>query len=336
MSKASAWLQRISGVSLILLCVFLMLLVALLDYFAGPDISTSIFYLLPIATIAWFVNQRNGLIFAIIAAILWFLVDYLTNPQIVLSVTFWNAIVRLGFFLIVVISFSALRRSRQRQEDLMSFVIHDLRAPLGNMLTAFDLLQMNFTEADESQAVVVKLGQSSGKRMLVLVDSLLDLSRLESGEIQLQPERVQLNDLLDESIAQIALSAEFKLVTIDRQYGAEATAVQADRSLTQRIVVNLLNNAIKFSPQRGIITLQTTHSPEGVVVVSVGDQGPGIPAEWQDRVFAKYGQIVGNRSGGSGLGLTFCKLAVEAQDGHIWLESEVGIGTTVRFTLPKA
>lgn len=335
MSKASARLQQLSKISLIFICVLLMLLVALLDYFSGPAISTSIFYLIPISISAWFINRRAGLLFAINAAILWFLADYLTNPQIILSVTFWNATVRLGFFLIVVFSFSALHRSRKRQEDLMSFVIHDLRAPLGNMLTAFDLLSDSAT-AENGNLEVVQLGQSSGTRMMVLVDSLLDLSRLESGQVQLHPENVQLDALIEESIAQLILTAEIKNITFARQFDRTTTAVLADPTLTQRVIVNLLNNAIKFSPMDGVITVQTADAPTGGITVSVIDQGPGIPAEWQKRVFAKYGQVTGGKSGGSGLGLTFCKLAVEAQNGRIWLESEPGSGTILRFTLPKA
>jgi signal transduction histidine kinase len=234
------------------------------------------------------------------------------------------------------ISLVALRRSRRRQEDLMSFVVHDLRAPLGNMITAFDLLQMDSAEVNNSSTEVVKLGQSSGKRLINLVDSLLDLSRLESGQVQLQREYVKLNELIEESIIQVVLSAEFKKITFQRKFDAGQTAVLADRSLTQRIVVNLLNNAIKFSPEGGVITLQTIPAPVGSVTISVRDEGPGIPVEWQDRVFAKYGQVTGGKSGGSGLGLTFCKLAVEAQDGRIWLESEAGSGTTLLFTLPGA
>lgn len=336
MTKMSVWLQRLSRVSLMSICVILMLLVALFDYFSGPAISTSIFYLIPISISAWFLSRRNGLILAVNAAILWFLADYLTNPQIIVSVTFWNATVRLGFFLITVFSFSALHDSRKRQEDLMSFVVHDLRAPLGNMLTAFDLLATDKMTAASTNIEVVKLGQSSGKRMMVLVDSLLDLSKLESGQLQLQAENVKLETLIDESIAQLVLTAEVKKITFARKFDRRTTAVLADRSLTQRVIMNLLNNAIKFSPISGVITVQTSATPGGSVTVSVMDQGPGIPAEWQQRVFAKYGQVSGGKSGGSGLGLTFCKLAVEAQNGRIWLESEPGSGTILRFTLPNA
>jgi signal transduction histidine kinase len=337
MNKLFPFFRKISPLTLIAICSAFTALVLGIDWFSGPYISTSIFYLLPISIAAWFVNRRTGVAFSIFSAFLWFVTDYFTGSDFTtFGVSFWNAVVRLCFFLIVVFSLAALRRSLQRQEDLMSFVIHDLRAPLGNMITAFDLLQMDAADASNSQAEVVKLGKSSGKRMMVLVDSLLDLSRLESGKVQLQRENVNLKVLIDESIAQVVLTAEFKMVAFEKRYDSGETAVFADRLLTQRIVVNLLNNAIKFSPQGGIITLQTAPTPEGSITISVRDQGPGISAEWQNRVFAKYGQVSGGKSGGSGLGLTFCKLAVEAQNGRIWLESETGSGTTLRFTLPKA
>ena len=245
--------------------------------------------------------------------------------------------VRLGFFLIVVFSLATLRRSRQRQEDLMAFVVHDLRAPLGNMLTALDMLQPGDAGEAEGSASgeLVNLGLSSGRRMLILVDSLLDLSRLESGKLKVQREAVPIADLFAESIAQVVLTAEFKQVTIKQSVEPAETAVFADPSLTQRIVVNLLNNAIKFSPQQGTITLGAT-GHNGEVLFTVRDEGEGIPAEWQQRVFAKYGQVSGGKSGGSGLGLTFCKLAVEAQNGRIWLESESGRGTSLCFSLPAA
>lgn len=339
MNEGFAFFRRSSALQISLICVVFTAVVLAVDWFSGPYISTSIFYLLPISIAAWFVNRRTAIGFSILSALLWFATDYLTGSKFTtFGVSFWNATVRLLFFLIVLFSLTALGRSRRRQEDLMSFVVHDLRAPLGNMLTAFDLLQGSEpgTQVDDSWPEVIKLGQSSGQRMMVLVDSLLDLSRLESKQMNLQKERFVLADLLNESITQVVLTAEFKKITFEKRYDAADTAVFADPSLTQRIVVNLLNNAIKFSPQGGVITLQADHASEGTVTISVHDQGPGIPAEWQRRVFAKYGQVAGGKSGGSGLGLTFCKLAVEAQDGRIWLESEAGSGTTLLFTLPGA
>ena len=336
MTKVASLLQSLSRVSLISICVLLILLVTLLDYFSGPDISTSIFYLVPISIATWFVNRRFGLALAFISATLWFITDFFSHEDLAGQVSFWNAVVRLGFFLIVVTSLAALRRSRQRQEDLMSFVVHDLRAPLGNMLTALDMLQTREVapEPDNTWDELIKLGQASGKRMLILVNSLLDLSRLESGKLEVQREEVALGELFAESVAQVILTAEYKQVVIKSEIDPRVTAVSADPALTQRIIVNLLNNAIKFSPINGEIALRAMLSPANEVVLSVQDDGPGIPAEWQRRVFAKFGQVSGGKTGGSGLGLTFCKLAVEAQDGRIWLESEKGQGTILSFSLP--
>ena len=218
----------------------------------------------------------------------------------------------------------------------MSFVVHDLRAPLGNMLTALDMLQTREVapEPDNTWDELIKLGQASGKRMLILVNSLLDLSRLESGKLEVQREEVALGELFAESVAQVILTAEYKQVVIKSEIDPRVTAVSADPALTQRIIVNLLNNAIKFSPTNGEIALRAMLSPANEVVINVQDHGPGIPAEWQRRVFAKFGQVSGGKTGGSGLGLTFCKLAVEAQDGRIWLESEKGQGTILSFSLP--
>ena len=322
---------------LLLLCAVLTVVVAGIDWFTGPDLSTSIFYLLPISLAAWFINRRVGLAFSLISAVLWFAADYFTNPEPMnWGIHFWNAMVRLGFFVIVVFSLAMLRRSRQRQEDLMAFVIHDLRAPLGNVLTALDMLQMSVAakKDEDNGSELISLGISSGKRMLNLVDSLLDLSRLESGKLKVQREVVPLASLFTESVAQVVLTAEFKKVQISQSIEPVATAVLADPLLSQRVLVNLLNNAIKFSPQHGTITLQGNVVEGNEVVIAVRDEGPGIPADWQRRVFAKYDQVSGAKSGGSGLGLTFCKLAVEAQDGRIWLESEVGKGTSLQFTLP--
>jgi signal transduction histidine kinase len=330
-------LQKLPKPYLMLLCAIFICLVTAIDWFSGPDLSTSIFYLLPISLAAWLINRRAGVAFSLVGTVFWFATDYFTNVNLIsLVVLFWNAMVRLGFFLIVVMSLATLRRSRQRQEDLTAFVIHDLRAPLGNMLTALDMLQA--TDAAEKESTwrdLINLGLSSGQRMLNLVDSLLDLSRLESGKLEVQRETVLVADLFAESVAQVVLTAEFKQVSITWLVEPVDAAVFADPSLTQRILVNLLNNAIKFSPQQGIITLQAAEQNDNVII-AVHDEGEGVPVEWQQRVFAKYGQVSGGKFGGSGLGLTFCKLAVEAQNGRIWLESETGRGTSLHFSLPTA
>lgn len=326
---------KISKRNLILVCGVLLALITAIDWLAGPDISTSIFYLLPISLVTWYISQRTGLIFSVTSAVVWFTTDYFTNPdQTFWVIAFWNAIVRLGFFLIVVFSLATLRRSRQRQEDLVAFVVHDLRAPLGNVLVALEMLQGEVDEADCARHELTKVGLSSGQRMLNLVDSLLEWSKLENGQLKIDKDAVLVADLFAESVAQIVLTAEIKQVTIAERVEPPDLVVLADTSLTLRVLVNLLNNAIKFSPLGGIVTLEAKVGEEANVIITVHDQGMGIPADWQQRVFAKYGQVSSGKSGGSGLGLAFCKLAIEAQDGRIWLDSEAGHGTLLSLALP--
>jgi len=127
-------------------------------------------------------------------------------------------------------------------------------------------------------------------------------------------------------------------VTLARQYDPGAETVFADRAVTERFLVNLLSNAIKFSKPESTITVRIKSSESDNVAFSVSDQGRGIAKEWADKVFDKFEQEDLAKSAGrsgTGLGLSFCRLAAEAQGGRIWLESEVDVGTTMTFTLPR-
>ncbi|MBK7917407.1 MAG: HAMP domain-containing histidine kinase [Chloroflexi bacterium] len=326
--------QRFLGV----LAAFLILVVIILDWVTGPDISTSIFFLLPIALGAWYMTRRAGLVLALIGALAWLAIDLLTNSALRLPlVPFWNAGVRLGFFIVVVITLSSLRTSRQRQDDLLTFVVHDIRSPLGNMLTALELLEQSVGDPTETiNGELVLLAKSSGNRILILINSLLDLDRLESGRMPVTRQRVEVADLFSTAVAQLQLTAQRNRVKIETDIEPEVTAVAADPELTERILINLLANAIKFSPVDGVIRLTAVRGPEDTVRFAIADQGPGIPAKWQSQVFAKYRQVggqTGRVAGGSGLGLTFCKQAVLAQNGRIWLESDGEAGTVMYFLL---
>jgi signal transduction histidine kinase len=128
-------------------------------------------------------------------------------------------------------------------------------------------------------------------------------------------------------------------VTLQVDFAPEVpNKMVADRWVLIRILVNLLSNALKYTPSGGTITL-TVAMDDGWVHFSVKDQGPGIPKEYLERIFDRFVQVEARKAGaavGTGLGLTFCKLAVEAHGGRIWLESEVGNGTTVHFVMPPS
>jgi len=161
--------------------------------------------------------------------------------------------------------------------------------------------------------------------------------RLESGLMPLQISEVNVKELVDLSLEQVALQAEQNQLTLATELNTDIERICADRELTVRVLVNLLGNAIKFSPASSVITVSVASTEANMLAFSVADQGPGIPKQWVRKAFDKFAQIEARQAGaavGSGLGLTFCQLAVEAQGGRISLKSDSGQGTTVTFTLP--
>jgi signal transduction histidine kinase len=326
---------------LLITAILLIVFVTIIDRITGPELSASIFYLLPVSLVAWFINRRFGLVFAVTGAIFWLLTDLATNPTGSHPlIPFWNALVRLGFFLIVVWSLTSLRRTREKENDLMSFVVHDLRAPLGNMLTALDLLQKE-AEATKSENSIelVDISLTSGRRMLLLVNSLLDLARLEGGKMPVIKQPVALLDVFNKANNMVSIMAKYKNISIVYGEGVSQVSATADPNLTERVLVNLISNAIKFTPKDGHIYLSADLQPNKQVLIGIRDDGPSIPIEFEKQIFSRFGQLKGHKTDGNigtGLGLAFCKLAVEAQNGRIWLEPNDGRGTLIHFTLPAS
>jgi len=167
----------------------------------------------------------------------------------------------------------------------------------------------------------------------------LDLSKLESGRMPVRVEDFDVRDLVKQSLEHVEQWAKQKKLGLVAQFDTQVEAIQADPDLTSRVLVNLLDNAIKFSPPESTITVRVAAVQDGILAFSVIDQGPGIPEEWQDRIFDKFISVEARTRGvaiGSGLGLHFCRQAVKAQGGQIWLETGQAGSTTFHFTLPTA
>jgi len=320
--------------------VFILLLGAI-DYLTGPEISFSLFYLLPISWVTWLAGRAAGIALSAAGATTWLIADMLAGYVYShAAIPYWNAIIRLGFFLTVTYILTGLKASRERQEELSQFLVHDLRSPLSNVMTGLLILQETADETmDATQQDLVEMGVISCNRMMTLINSLLDLSRLESGHLPLQLSEVEVCKLIASSLEQVSVWARRNNVTLASEVDAAVQAVYADSALSMRILVNLLSNAIKFSPAGTDVIVRVMPTDATMLTFSVVDQGRGIPPEWIGRVFDKFTQVEARKTGGtigSGLGLTFCRLAVEAQGGHIWLDSKMDSGTTISFTLPKS
>ena len=340
MIKIADFLQKRSRFSLTVIGTTLILLIGSADYYTGTELSISVFYLIPVALMTWWISRRAGLWAACACALVWLLADLASGKTYSSeAIPYWNAGVRLSFFLIVTLILSSLREARVHQEELGHFIVHDLRSPLSNVVAGLQYL-LDFTgeTLDESQKELIQLSIAASNRMMTLVNALLDLGKLESGKLTLNTGPVEVSSVLETSVQQVAAMAARGEVNISIQIDVGAEMILADADLTTRVLVNLLSNALKYSPKDTAVEIHVKRHTSTFVAIQVVDRGAGIPKEWANRVFDKFAQVEARNAGirvGSGLGLTFCRLTVEAQGGRIWLESEVGQGTTVTFTLPS-
>ncbi len=317
----------------------LVVLIGFVDYVTGSEISFSIFYLLPISLMTWYIDRRTGLIVAAISAAIWLLAD-LSGSRVYSSsaIPYWNAAVRFGFFVIVTYGLASLRATERRQEELGYFIVHDLRSPLSNIVVALDyLLEAGKETLSDDDQKLIRLCITSSNRLMTLINTLLDLARLERGKMELKCTATPVDELFSLAAEQVSALAERKDVDVEMDIRDDATTVFADTELTVRVLVNLLSNALKYSPSQSMVILRAAADGD-MIAISTIDAGPGIPETWAKKVFHKFTQIEASKAGvgvGSGLGLSFCRYAIEAQGGRIWVESGVGTGTRMIFTLPR-
>jgi NtrC-family two-component system sensor histidine kinase KinB len=224
----------------------------------------------------------------------------------------------------------------QMREDVTHMIVHDLRNPLGSIMSSLQLIHAASIEDDETLPVMQlsRIAIRSGQKMYRLIESLLDLGRLDAGETELKKTPVNPEALAREAIEQIQPLTLNRKQTLTMQSGRDVPEIPADRDLILRVLTNLLDNAVKFTPREGHITLQIERREEGVLF-AVSDTGLGISPEYRERIFDRFARPEHAKGiKGTGLGLAFCKLAVEAHGGRIWVESEPDQGTTFYFILP--
>jgi signal transduction histidine kinase len=177
------------------------------------------------------------------------------------------------------------------------------------------------------------------KRMKTLINSILDLARMEDGKMPLDIGTLSVGDMVDQAILETSVYADSKKIQVLPTIAEPSDLVQADSTITHRVLVNLLTNAINVSPKGSCIILNVDKASTREIVFAVTDQGPGVPKEYITRVFDKFVQVQLSKTGkstGSGLGLAFCKLAVCAQGGRIWIENMPNKGVRVLVALPAA
>ena len=228
------------------------------------------------------------------------------------------------------------RMLERMREDLVHAMVHDLRNPLASMSGALSFLNDSVADMlSPSERELWDIAQKSTKGMLELVKKILEISRLESRQIPLDYALISLADLVTGVLeSQLPLAAD-KGLSLGSDVPPNLPPAWADVSYVERVLTNLIGNAIKFTPAGGVVrvTARADVSEQPKILVSVSDTGSGIPPEIQDRLFQKF--VIGHQEGrGSGLGLAFCKMAMEAHSERIWVEETSENGTTFTFSLP--
>ncbi|MHC1781633.1 MAG: ATP-binding protein [Anaerolineaceae bacterium] len=220
------------------------------------------------------------------------------------------------------------------REDLSAMIYHDLRSPLSNIISSLEMLDMFLPGDDKQIQSILQIAHNSSDRLQRLISSLLDINRLESGAAITNKTPVEIKSLLIEAGETVLPNLENKEQTLVIEAEEEQPPVEIDADMIRRVIINLLENAVKYTPEKGKITLGC-HKRDSDMQVWVEDNGPGIPELAREDVFNKFVRLkVSNAPKGLGLGLAFCRLAVEAHGGRIWVEGGRELGSKFIFQLP--
>ncbi|HEY3352638.1 MAG TPA: ATP-binding protein [Polyangia bacterium] len=307
---------------------------------SGPPITYLTFF--PALFACTRIAGRTGGLLAIglsVPGILWLLPpsgSFLVNHSVATWTTF---AIYLASGYVVVSTTARLQdavRARDRllaqRDDFLRMVSHDLRSPLGAVLMQADV-QLRGARARGEAPVVSGLEsiRRNAARMQGMIDELVDTVQLEAGRFQLKPQRLELASWLTEALSHAALETG----RIRTEVPADLPPMEVDPARLERVVLNLLSNALKYSPPEAEVVLRAERAG-AELLVSVRDHGPGIPPDEIRLLFERFHRASTARQEGLGLCLYIARLIVEAHGGRIWVTSSVGAGSTFQFTLPLA
>ncbi len=237
-----------------------------------------------------------------------------------------------------------LRELDTMKNDFLSLVSHELRTPLTSIMAYSETLLMEgMVDTEEERREYLQIIYDEGARLSRLINDVLDLTKMEAGKMDYVYEEHDIHDIIKTAIGSSSSLADQKNISLERDFGEDVPLVKIDSDRIMQVLMNFLSNAIKFTPEKGTITVRTRATPPEkgknipTVTVCVEDTGIGIAPENLNRVFSKFEQIenIDHHAIGTGLGMPICKQIIE--DGHggtIWIESELGKGTQVFFRIP--
>jgi signal transduction histidine kinase len=303
-----------------------------IDYATGYELGLFVFYFIPVALAAWYGSRGAGIVFAIASGVCWYLSDRLTlHPYSNAYLIYWETLMRLVSYLTTALTLSHIRGDLRQREEVLHVVSHDLRAPLGALVGQARLLRGR-AGGDDFAAARLDAILRSASRMDSMIEDLLDSARKESRQLRLQARPIDVGAYLSELIERNGAALEVDRIRLTRD--GERLVALADADRLERIVLNLLSNALKYSPPERPVDLRAAAS-DGFVTISVADQGPGIPAEDLPHVFEPfYRGLKTAARGGLGIGLYSVRILVEAHGGTVRAEPGREGGTTFHVALP--
>ncbi len=253
-----------------------------------------------------------------------------------------------------------LTRQLESRTELTRMMVHDLKGPLGGIMANLDLLMSGKLSPGERE--ILETAMQSGNDLLDIINTLLEIGKMEKGKLELNLSVINLAGMFKAVVSKLKPLSSQKNIALEIDCRSKISSVAADAALIERILFNLIMNAVKYTREGGAISLRTEDGrSNNTVLIAVSDTGIGIPKEFRETIFDLYTQIrlpgerrqdkQGNESGGVnertgvigsdrrrvvnvGIGLAFCKLAAEQHGGRIWVESEGGSGSTFFVSLP--
>jgi two-component system, sensor histidine kinase and response regulator len=237
-------------------------------------------------------------------------------------------------------SYRKLQALERMRDDLMKMIVHDLKSPLAAVLATVEVIaDGDAGPLTEQQDELLGSVHHHGADMLQLIDDLLELTRLEESQLVLQREGIRVSELLHGVSDEWRLRLEREGASLVIEDGVDVQ-IDADAHLLRRVFANLVGNAVRHAGNGVEIRISVSEAPQkSGVVFSIADNGVGIPEAFHELIFRKFGNLQRTDAAGgtsTGIGLTFCKLAVEAHGGRIWVESREGEGSVFRFVIPTS
>jgi signal transduction histidine kinase len=231
-----------------------------------------------------------------------------------------------------------LAKTNKLQADFSAMIVHDLRSPLMNITGVAEvMIEGVFGDVTEEQRKWLLRLQDNGRTLIALVNDFLDVSKLESGYVDIKREKLDLGALLDRTVESYRVLASGKGISIVKNVAPSLPGIEADQRRLDQVLTNLISNAIKFTADQGAVEVGAEEIEDGWIKIWVKDNGAGIAEHDIDQIFQKYRQAENlkvSEQKGTGLGLVICKMIVEAHGGKIWVQSEQGKGSTFSFSLP--